>query len=385
MSDHAPAVEQSPRSIAILGADALLVALPSTPTQLADACSTRGGATSSSPRDVSRARYLRSRRFYSLPGGVPAPQWLAAQWPKRALVDVHAGDALAGLASQTPAGEHHDADVTWGDFLAALPAALAMHPEHSSAPFAGQRSRTVPRRALQKKEALPRAYMAARAGARRARSVLPSNTRPNPPLARRASHEGMSGPRGDNSPRAGLATADRWLLAGLMLASSVLVAVLTSALTVRGMQPVARTAVPEVALRAQPVVVVATEPVRIDSAHERAEASGVVTPPLARVRASPKRIAPRAERHSASLAEHTRPSLPASTVPAAPIAMPQRDPPPPTTSVPAITAPAAASALANPAVLEELRAIHAEINARKRHMDSLTSTLDSLNHVHRPE
>jgi hypothetical protein len=34
--------------------------------------------------------------------------------------------------------------------------------------------------------------------------------------------------------------------------------------------------------------------------------------------------------------------------------------------------------------LEELRAIHAEINARKRHMDLLTAALDSLEHVSKP-
>jgi hypothetical protein len=208
MSDHATAAEQTPRSIAILGADALLVALPSTPTQLVNACFADGydevfpatwgdelvaagcleqlesrtgpaifcacplvseqlrGAADlrrfivpliSPP--IAVARYLRAsrpgqvlrityvgdcpgayddsidlrlsphellsalsrrgivpamqrpdigedvahdrRRFYSLPGGVPAPQWLAAQWPRRELADVHAGDALAGLANQT--------------------------------------------------------------------------------------------------------------------------------------------------------------------------------------------------------------------------------------------------------------------------------------------
>ena len=287
---------------------------------------------------------------------VPAPQQSEAVDP-----------AVHAELSPVPAGEHHDGDVTWGDFLAALPAALAMHPEHASAPGAGQRSRTTRRPTLQKKEALPRAYLAARTG------------------ARRASHRERAGPGGAPSPRAGLAIADRWLLAGLMLASSVLVAVLTSALTVRGMQPVARAAVPEVALRAKPVVVVAPEPVRIDSAQEHAESSGVVTPPPVRVQPSPKRAVPHPERHSVSLAEHTRPSLPASSAPAAQIAMPRSNPAPPTTSLSTAAAPAAASPLANPAVLEELRAIHAEIDARKRHMDSLTSTLDSLNRVPRPE
>ena len=208
MSDPATAVETTSRSVAILGADALLVALPSTPTQLANACFAGGfaevfpatwgdeliaagcleqlesrtgpaifcacplvaeqlrGATElrrfivpliSPP--VAVARYLRAlfpgdeltityvgdcpgaddesiderlsphellenlarrgimpatqrpdlgmhaahdrRRFYSIPGGVPSPQWLGAQWPKRTLVDVHAGDALASLANQT--------------------------------------------------------------------------------------------------------------------------------------------------------------------------------------------------------------------------------------------------------------------------------------------
>ncbi|MDQ2767740.1 MAG: hypothetical protein M3Y30_11355, partial [Gemmatimonadota bacterium] len=335
MSDASTAIESTPRSVAILGADALLVALPSTPTQLANACFAGGfaevfpatwgdeliaagcleqlesrtgpaifcacplvaeqlrGATElrrfiipliSPP--VAVARYLRSlfpdealrityvgdcpgaddtsidvrlspnellstlakrgilpatqrpdlgahvahdrRRFYSIPGGVPSPQWLGAQWPKRTLVDVHAGDALATLANQTlsrgntlidfaphlgcacagavggtsthdarnavvaleppralseivnaavrvevslaPAGEQSTAEVTWGDFLAALPAALAMHPEGTTGPVTAPMSRTAPRRALQKKAALPRAYMAARAGTRRERT-----------------------------------------------------------------------------------------------------------------------------------------------------------------------------------------------------------------------
>jgi hypothetical protein len=638
MSDHATAAEQSPRSIAILGADALLVALPSTPTQLVNACFADGydevfpatwgdelvaagcleqlesrtgpaifcacplvseqlrGAADlrrfiipliSPP--VAVARYLRAsrpgqvlrityvgdcpgayddsidvrlsphellsalskrgiitamqrpdigddvahdrRRFYSLPGGVPAPQWLAAQWPKRELADVHAGDALAGLANQTlsrgntlidfaphlgcacagaiggadaekarkavtalepprasseivdasvhievslaPAGEHHDADVAWGDFLAALPAALAMHPEHGHAPVARQTSRTAPRRALQKKAALPRAYMAARAGARRERgaaaappiapsrelesrasqtsAIAPSSdaygarreeisaTRPNPWLARRASQEGMTGPRGASPLRAGLGTADRWLLAGLMLASSVLVAVLTSALTVRGMQQPASAAVPEIASHTQAETPVVMAPVpsagdsvavarasqtndsasiaiaaHTDSARDREEASGAVAPPpptttrlspmpsqVARV---PKRVVPRVERRPLALAAraHTAPSV--SAVPTSSIATRPSAATPPATSAPSIAPPsiappspaassptvptaapaAAASPLANPAVLEELRAIHAEINARKRHMDSLTAALDSLNHATKP-
>ena len=483
MSDVPTAVESTPRSVAILGADALLVALPSTPTQLANACFAGGFAevfpatwgdeliaagcleqleTRTGPAifcacplvaeqlrgaaelrrfiiplispPVAVARYLRSlfpddalrityvgdcpgaddasidvrlsphellstlakrgilpatqrpdlgahvahdrRRFYSIPGGVPSPQWLGAQWPKRTLVDVHASDALASLANQTlsrgnslidfaphlgcacagavggtstqdarksvvaleppraqseivnaavrvevslePAGEQPTAEVTWGDFLAALPAALAMHPETSTGSVSVTTSRTAPRRALQKKAALPRAYMAARAGARRERVASPrvgttqpieamhhslraiaasetgnavsapssssvaadvlrrdeiTGTRPNPWVARRASR-GMTGPRGAPANRSGLATVDRWLLAGLMLTSSLLVAVLTSALTVRGMQ---RSGAPTLTARPDSVVTVAAAPVT--PAHDSAMAAASVAAP----------------------------------------------------------------------------------------------------------
>jgi hypothetical protein len=60
----------------------------------------------------------------------------------------------------------------------------------------------------------------------------------------------------------------------------------------------------------------------------------------------------------------------------------------PATIAPATGAPAptvAAPAANNAQFLEELRAIRAEINARKRHMDSLTASLDSLKHISKPE
>jgi hypothetical protein len=659
MSQEDSTIESTPRSVAILGADALLVALPSTPTQLANACFAGGfaevfpatwgdeliaagcleqlesrtgpaifcacplvaeqlrGATElrrfiipliSPP--VAVARYLRSlypdealkityvgdcpgaddasidvrlsphellttlakrgilpatqrpdlgvhaahdrRRFYSIPGGVPSPQWLGAQWPKRALVDVHAGDALATLANQTlsrgntlidfaphlgcacagavggtntldarkavvaleppraqseivnaavrvevslaPVGEQPAAEVTWGDFLAALPAALSMHPEGTTESMSVASSRTAPRRALQKKATLPRAYMAARAGARRERAgqphvettelveamhhslraiavsessdstsalTAPGGTdvvhrdeigvgRPNAWAARRASHEGMTGPRAAGLQRAGLATADRWLLAGLMLTSSVLVAVLTSALTVRGMQ---RSGAPSIAARAETIVTVAAAPstaARLSTtaaraphgndsvlvasanrvadstaAHEEAGGS-VAPPPTASPRLSPmpaqiapvtKRETPRVERHPVSIAEHARAAPPSSTRTAASnarehlAASPPSEQLPTTAQQPAVTPPsiapprltvpvaAAAPAVSSPAgsgasssapaaapannaqFLEELRAIHAEIDARKRHMDSLTASLDSLKRI----
>ena len=656
MSDVDTAVDSTPRSVAILGADALLVALPSTPTQLANACFAGGFAevfpatwgdeliaagcleqleSRTGPAifcacplvaeqlrgaaelrrfiiplispPVAVARYLRAllpdealrityvgdcpgaddesidvrlsphellstlakrgilpatqrpdlgahvahdrRRFYSIPGGVPSPQWLGAQWPKRTLVDVHASDALASLANQTlsrgntlidfaphlgcacagavggtstqdarksvvaleppraqseivnaavhvevslaPAGEQPTADVTWGDFLAALPAALAMHPENSTSPVSVTTSRTAPRRALQKKAALPRAYMVARAGARRERVAAPrvgttqpieamhhslraiaasetgnvvsppssssvgtevsrrdeiTGARPNAWAARRASQEGMTGPRAAPATRSGLATADRWLLAGLMLTSSLLVAVLTSALTVRGMQ---RSGAPTIAARAETVLTVADAPpatahdssiasrVRhrtdsilvastsrvLDSTRDHEEAGGSVVPPPMSPRLSPmpvqamratkpeskpafrpepKREPSRAERRPVSVAERVRATpVPPQPAPSQqPVTSPAIAPPtltaqssvaPATTSSSAASpvsppssppAPTAAAApVNNAAFLEELRAIHAEIDARKKHMDSLTASLDSLKHV----
>jgi hypothetical protein len=55
-----------------------------------------------------------------------------------------------------------------------------------------------------------------------------------------------------------------------------------------------------------------------------------------------------------------------------------------TASAPPSAAPAPAPSAApvnNAQFLEELRAIHAEIDARKKHMDSLTASLDSLKHI----
>ena len=339
---------------------------------------------------------------------------------------------------------------------------------------------------------LPRAYLAARQGARRERTapvrvraesapasgagteLVPSAAnalsadarrdeitaqRPSAWVARRASHEGMTGPR-NQSQRAGLAPADRWLLAGLMLAASVLVAVLTSALTVRGMQradasllavrhdtAIAVAATPPVAApaplaeapapRKDSVLVAAT---RADSAPQHEDAGTVGTPPATGShRASAPARAPRttehpdarrANKHALSVAERSRVIPPALAGPTpqlthaatnAPSTQPvsqlvsqpllQSQPagtqaavvtPPPAVSTPASsagattgapppaaasTAPAtqpAASANTNAQFLEELRAIHAEIDARKRHMDSLTRSLDSLKKVSPP-
>jgi hypothetical protein len=600
MSQPATSVEQTSRTVAILGADALLVALPSTPTQLANACfaggfaevfpatwgdeliaagcleqlesragpaifcscplvaeQLRGAAELSrfiipliSP-PVAVARYLRAlypgdalrityvgdcpgaadasiderlsphellehlakrgilpasqrpdlgthvardrRRFYSLPGGVPAPQWLSAQWPKRTLVDVHAGDAIASLANQTlsrgntlidfaphlgcacagavsgtsakgarkavvaheppraqseivsgavrvevslaSAGERHLEEVSWNDFLAALPVAFAMPADGT---HAAQESalRMEPRRARgrEKKVALPRAYLAARQGARRDRTgPTPSHATPShatPPHAT-PPHEGITGPR--NQPqRAGLAPADRWLLVGLMLSASVLVAVLTSALTVSGMYRAGAAAIatrhdtalavasaPPAAVpapmpvappaRATDSVLVAATTRAVDSAAQREDAGTVGTPPSTRPHVSPvpARVAHRArstrrepilsDKRSLSIAERGRVVPPALAGPAPqpvtqpvtqpitqPVVQPATQPITKPITQPAPASPPAATPVTNAQFLEELRAIHAEIDARKRHMDSLTRSLDSLKKISPP-
>src|SRR5665213_246088 len=233
----------------------------------------------------------------------------------------------------------------------------------------------------------------------------------------------MTGPRDVAVARSGLATADRWLLAGLMLASSVLVAVLTSALTVRGME---RGGAPSIAARAETVVTVAAAPIaaprdttpivrpprttdsvlvataaHVDSAAPHEDGGAVAPPPSSSPRLSPMppHAAPPAttvakhtslprEKRQLSVAEHVR------TAPASPQPAPVQSASNPVASGPSapasgsgapatVTAPFAAAAPAanNAQFLEELRAIHAEIDARKRHMDSLTASLDSLKRV----
>ena len=221
-----------------------------------------------------------------------------------------------------------------------------------------------------------------------------------------------------------------------MLMSSLLVAVLTSALTVRGMQQAAGAAPSQVAMHAQPVTVIAAAPAPLarDSAPVRTmptadsastavathtdttrdhEEAGAVAPALGRDATVADAGASRA-RAEACPATRATTSLFRSRSTRAPHHPPRSVPPPPpqyprTHSRPTRDQRTVArgaldvrtfdartracragrvqpSPLANQrAVLEELRAIHAEINARKRHMDSLTAALDSLNHVRKPD
>ncbi|HEY8794454.1 MAG TPA: hypothetical protein VIM15_05855 [Gemmatimonadaceae bacterium] len=425
------------------------------------------------------------RRFHSIPGGAPSAQRLGEQSTKHTLVDVHAGAALASLAVHTmprgnalvdlapqfgcacagavsgssahearaavvaleppraqseivdaavrvrvslpPAGDRDRTDVTWDDFLAALPATMSMHGEGATGPIARPATRAAPRRVREKKGTLPRAYLAARRGAlevahhgaHRARGASQRSDETQERSPRRRS-PGAAPPKPASF---GLAPGDRWLLAGLMLAGSLLVAVLTSALTVRGIAHTrassgatsgATSVASSAAARADSFITVAAAPIpasgdtmpialppraadslpvapasHIDSAPRHEEVHAAAPPP--------RRASPRTERRALTVAEHVRaapqprpvtapPSLAPSTVAPQTVAV-SATPPPATQAIIAAAsgAPAAASAANNALVLEELRAIHAEIDARKRHVDSLTASLDSLKRGTKPD
>ncbi len=166
------------------------------------------------------------RRFYSLPGGAPTPEWLSADWPKRILVDTDAGDALADLAHHALARESTLIDfapqlgcacsgsiggiapaearkavaelepqrarqevldpdlrvaveslvpmgaggeeVTWDDFLASLPGTLAPDGSPGDAAVHPGASAPPPQRRSREGAVLPRAYATPRVTRRRA-------------------------------------------------------------------------------------------------------------------------------------------------------------------------------------------------------------------------
>jgi len=337
-----------------------------------------------------------------------------------------------------PAHEEHAADVTWDDFVAALPATLAMHSEVERTPAVVRASsRFIVRRMAQGNGAPPRAYKAARAGLRRERRAARRDTSAHLPVEPQHIDEramaidssfaaAASSADALGVPRHRRAAASRWLLSGLLLTGSVVVAVLTSVITVRAMKPTTRNLVastPTPVVSVVPAVVISRDtgvPVRPahneDSLHALDAVPGAIAPtsktssdsvapqPLA-TRASPSpvrvahasnRAARGADRRPVSIAEHARTSSQSTS------AIPPRllttsnagaaSPPVGSAPAPGITtaqqstAPAASAPSGNnTAVLDELRAIHAEIDARKRHMDSLTAALDSLKQVSKPD
>lgn len=467
-----------------------------TPSQFLTLLAERGiapGAQRPVPDENGRASRDR-RRHYSLPGGVPSPEWLASEGIDRTLVDL--GDlasldpaayggrtlvdlaprlgcvcsgALAGcaatdarnavmlhepprsgdevvdhavivsVADDTPARttpKPHD--VSWPEFISALGGAWGAGNKGAPAAPPDARARAVamahpparrprvPKRLGEEGAMLPRAYQSPR-GARRASSRGIANERfdtateappPRERLAaaaeaisartRRLSHEAgtphASQPR---DVRMRLSTVDRWLLSGLVLTGGVVVAVVSSVLTVRGMSSASAHAAVAVAPPRPDTVFVAASP--REPAPERVAAASVPVaesvstappdragravadaPPKAarqttaavrptRVRAVPARPRPTPAR----VADHPHGPVPNGTMPG--VAPPAVAPTPSTTIAPALSPPKPApiatqdsAAASNAQVLQELREIRNEIEARKHHVDSLTHALDSL-------
>ena len=65
------------------GADDDAIDVRLSPHELLDGLAKRGILPATQRPDLGSHAAHDRRRFYSIPGGVPSPQWLGAQWPKR--------------------------------------------------------------------------------------------------------------------------------------------------------------------------------------------------------------------------------------------------------------------------------------------------------------
>ncbi|HEX6806440.1 MAG TPA: hypothetical protein VF118_00550 [Gemmatimonadaceae bacterium] len=406
------------------------------------------------------------RRHYSLPGGVPAPEWLASEGIDRTLIDLgdlasldpaaHGGRTLVDLAprlgcvcSGALAGcaatdarnavmlhepprsgdevvDHavivsvaDDAsrtapkagDVSWPEFISALSdvrgvmtvgAARAPAPAAIAVARPPARRPRVPKRLGDEGSILPRAYQTPRSAKPAAsRGVVHEavDAASDAPARRPSPHTGDARTPAVREVRTRLATVDRWLLSGLVLTGSVVVAVLTSVLTVRGMRGVpSQAAVVVTPSRPETVFVAAAPrppaPERVAAAAapvaesvatrapDRAARAVADAPPKA-ARQAPAAVRPTRERAvparprptPALVADRPHTAVP-NAVPAPAVAVPT--PTAPAAPQPAPPAPQDSAAASNAQVLQELREIHNEIEARKHHIDSLTRALDSL-------
>jgi len=461
------------------------------------------GAQRPVPSDAGRK--MRDRRsHYSLPGGVPAPEWLGSEGIERTLVDpedltsieasAHGGrtlidfaprlggvcsGALSGCAAQEAraavmahepprSGDevvHHAVmvsvvdeaparttpqarDVSWPEFVAALsgvwdvgapapaPAAAVAGPATAAAaPGAPPIERAaalrprVPKRLGEEGRILPRAYQARRAATRRAAPVLDERpaaasaerlTQPSAPpygpawAVRRPTPASIPRAPVVREVRTRLASADRWLLSALVVAGSIMVAVLTSVLTVRGLdRPPERSALAAparvetvfvAAAPKQPAVRVASAPPPAAESTRAPEPPRPARPTTAAAHPARERAVP-ARPHPTLVAQQPHRQLPNATpavappdaasrsapVAASPAAQPAARPPAASPAVPPPSTPATPAATArdttaasNAQVLQELREIRSEIEARKHHVDSLTHALDSLKKVDPP-
>jgi len=426
------------------------------------------------------------RRFYSLPGGAPTPEWLAADWPKRSLVDSDAGTALADLAHSPLAREstlidfapqlgcacsgavggiaaadarravvalepprarqevldpdlkitveaivpqvRASREVSWDDFLASLPVALT--PAAEGGPPAAAPEPQLPAT----RPSIPATPPARQSPAGVVARTSQPSVRTTQPIPRRAPVvEGGSGPRFLPAAPAQLSRRDKWTLVALVLGASVLSSALTAYFTARAFA--ARAPASETALVVAPprdsvvpahVDTVAVPPVIIPAnapplgdqralagaAAEKKRSASTKLSVVPLKRASPRAPStPAPARSSATRSEGRnspddapliaapRPApaaipAPLPAPPAAPVVVhvaPEPAAPAPVAAQPepqaapapapakSDSAPPAAASPTNAQVAAELQAIRDELNARKRRVDSLTRSLDSLN------
>jgi hypothetical protein len=416
------------------------------------------------------------RRFYSLPGGAPTPEWLSADWPKRSLVDSDAGGALADLA-HTPLSREStlidfapqlgcacsgavggiaaaDArravialepprarqevldpdlkitvqamvpqvrasrEVSWDDFLASLPVALTPAnaaatrvPEPPLAAEPVEPAAPLEPAAPAAREPVPAMPPARPSSSSAVTRMSGPGVRTTQPIPRRAPVvEGMSGPRYLPAAAPKLSRSDRWMLVAVVLVASVLSSALTAYFTARAFAsraPRSESLVvatpPRDSVLARHLDTVAVAPVVIPAhapplGDQRVLAGTMPAPaplkrtiPIAPTRPAPTRAATR------STGELAAPAPAAAAIIVAPPPAPAPEPPPQPVPVaapvvvppqPAPTkvdsAPPAAASPTNAEVAAELQAIRDELNARKRRVDSLTKSLDSMKAVPPP-
>ena len=339
-------------------------------------------------------------------------------------------DTPIGRSTTTPSA-HPPADVRWADFVADLPALIhPASPNASSrhgAPLTrgSQRQHVTPaaRRVHATGSHVPRGYRMRRGkpgtalAVRREQSAPPAEReRPEPPMIHATPVSTLMLPRIGHDVRMALAPADRMFLGAMSLMGGAVMAAIVAVLAQRGRSD-AVSAATRTTPSAQVAAAIVTPVPHPDSmphgttvpaASATADSTAASTPtPHEKARVMPtapsREVAAAPSRSPRSAARPPRRAKPAvvtlgrseqpEAAPAKSAATPPRATPQPPATVMTSPAPApslssAASGAASPApapaaqninVAEELRAIHAEIEARRKHVDSLAHALDSLN------
>lgn len=335
-----------------------------------------------------------------------------------------------GRSTTTPSARAA-ADVRWADFVADLPALIdpsapnAPSREDAPLPRGGQRPHVTiaARRVHATGSHVPRGYRMRRGKpgmaltVREERSAVPADPRrPEPPVIHATPVSTLMLPRIGHDVRMALAPADRMFLGAMSLMGGAVMAAIVAVLALRGRGDGVSVTVPTAPSAQVATAIVTPAPHSESVAHDAAvlastatadtivagtpaahEKTGVAPTTPSRESASATsrsaRGGARPPRRTKAVAVIPGRSQQAEATPAKSVATPPRAAPQPpaavvTRSAAAPSTNSATSSVASPApapssqninVAEELRAIHAEIEARRKHVDSLAHALDSLN------